>query len=135
MSEFRARSFDAPRERPAPQVLSGLTPLGAERRIALDQMTLVVAVKPQCDGCRDFVNGDLSELGGVEVVIVSATSSEEWIDADHEVLLAPEFMSALDIRSAPFYVLIEPVGRRVVTEGVVFGPSQVAAEIASALES
>lgn len=134
MSEFRARSFDAPRERPAPEVLSGLTANGDERHVALRRMTLVVAVKPACDGCREFVNGDLSELGGVDVVIVSATSCDEWVNARQEVLIAPELLSALDIRSAPFYVVIEPTSRRVVTEGVVFGPSQVAAEIAGSFD-
>ncbi len=97
-------------------------------------MALVVAVKPDCDGCREFIRGDLDELSGVDVVIVSATSSSEWADATNEVLISPALMKELDIRSAPFYVLIDPTTQRVVTEGVVFGPSQVAAEIASALQ-
>jgi hypothetical protein len=36
----------------------------------------------------------------------------------------------LGIRWPPFYVLIDPAVQRVITEGVVFAPSQVAAEIA-----
>jgi hypothetical protein len=96
-------------------------------------MTLVVAVKPDCDGCRDFLRGDLREFPDVDVVIVSAFSSDGWMDAANEVLIAPELMKELDIRSAPFYVLIDPLSLRVVTEGVVFGPSQVAAEIAGDL--
>jgi hypothetical protein len=134
VSDFRARSFDAPRERPAPQVIMGITPDGKERRIELRSMTLVVVVKPDCDGCRDFLRSDLHELSDVEVVIVSAVSSEEWVDALNDVLVAPELMKELDIRSAPFYVLIDPSSLRVVTEGVVFGPSQVAAEIAGSLQ-
>ena len=55
------------------------------------------------------------------------------MDASNDVLIAPALMKELDIRSAPFYVLIDPSSSRVVTEGVVFGPSQVAAEIAGAL--
>jgi hypothetical protein len=132
VSDFRARSFDAPRERPAPRVLTGVTRRGEERRIELRRTTLVVAVKPDCDGCRDFLRGDLRELADVDVVIISAVSSDEWADAMNEVLVAPELMKELDIRSAPFYVLIDPTSLRVVTEGVVFGPSQVAAEIAGA---
>lgn len=134
MSDFQARSFDAPRKRPAPREFVGVTPTGEERRIDIHRMALVVAVKPDCDGCREFIHGDLDELSGVDVVIVSATSSSEWADATNEVLISPALMKELDIRSAPFYVLIDPTTQRVVTEGVVFGPSQVAAEIASALQ-
>ena len=135
MSDFRARSFDAPRERPAPGVLAGKTPRGEERRIELRRMTLVVAVKPHCDGCREFLITDLRELSNVDVVIVSAAFSEEWMGVTNEVLVAPELMKELDIRSAPFYVLIDPSSSRVVTEGVVFGPSQVAAEIEGLLRA
>jgi hypothetical protein len=135
VSDFHARSFDAPRERPAPRVVIGTSPGGEERRIELRRMTLVVAVKPDCDGCRDFLRGDLRELSDVDVVIVSAVSSEEWVDASNDVLVAPELMKELDIRSAPFYVLIDPSSLLVVTEGVVFGPSQVASEIAGAMRN
>jgi hypothetical protein len=134
VSDFQARSFDAPRQRSVPREFVGVTPAGEERRVDIRRMTLVVAVKPDCDGCREFINGELDELSGVDVVIVSATSSTEWADATNEVLIGPAFMKVLDIRSAPFYVLIDPSTQRVVTEGVVFGPSQVAAEIANALE-
>ena len=134
MSDFQARSFDAPCQRPVPREFVGVTPTGEERRVEIHQLTLVVAVKPDCDGCREFVNGNLDEFSGVDVVMVSATSSNEWPDAKNEVLISPAFMEELDIRSAPFYVLVDPSTQRVVTEGVVFGPSQVAAEIASALE-
>jgi hypothetical protein len=134
VSDFHARSFDAPRERVTPRKFIGFTPAHEERRVDIRTMTLVVTVKPDCDGCREFVHGDLDVLSGVEVVIVSATWSDEWVDATNEVLISPAFMKALDIRSAPFYVLIDPSIRRVVIEGVVFGPSQVAAEIASALQ-
>jgi hypothetical protein len=95
----------------------------------------VVAVKPDCDGCLDFLHGDLSELSHVDVVVISAVSSEEWVDAPNDVLIAPELMKELDITSAPFYVLIDPSISRLVTEGVVFSPAQVVAEIAGALSS
>ena len=93
----------------------------------------MVAIKPDCDGCREFLRGDLRELSHVDVVLVSAVSSEEWRGADKDVLIAPALMEELDIRSAPFYLLIDHSTLQVVTEGVVFGPSQVAAEIAGVL--
>jgi hypothetical protein len=133
VSDFRARSFDAPRERSAPKVLIGAGSTGEQRRIELSRPTLVVAVKPDCDGCREFLHADLGVFASLDVVFMSAISSDEWRDAPHDVLVAPELMKELDIRSAPFYVVIDPSSAQVVTEGVVFGSSQVAAEIAGVL--
>jgi len=130
-SEFNARSFDSPRERSAPDTLHGHWSTGAAATIPLTEVTLVVAIKSHCDGCQDFINADLSELR-VPVVVISADEDEtsEWSDAKQPVLISPESFQLLDLRSAPFYVLVDPVAHRVVSEGVLFGPSQVAAEIA-----
>ncbi len=98
-------------------------------------MTLIVAVKPNCDGCRDFIDGELDELNDVDVVIVSATADDEWRFARQEVIVSPQMLTELDIRSAPFYVLIDATRQRVATEGVVFSPVQVAAEIGSFLST
>lgn len=131
MSSFRARSFDAFRARPAPTVLKGRSLAGNERFLLVKRLTLVVAVKPHCDGCHDFVFGDLRELEGVEVVVVSATSGDaEWSDAVQPILVAPELMNELGVRSAPFYVLIDPSKSLIVSEGTLFSPAQVASEIA-----
>jgi hypothetical protein len=129
------RSFDAPRERTAPKSFTGVTLLGEPVTHNFDSLTLLVAVKTMCDGCRDFVQSDLHELRDVSVVIVSATGDEggEWDNAPHQVIIAPEVLTELDVRWPPFYVLIDPVRSAVVTEGVVFGPSQVAKEIATHL--
>lgn len=134
MSDFHVRSFDAPRERPAPSVLRGRSLSGDDLVIELSELTLVVAIKPNCDGCRDFVHGDLHELAGVNVVVTSATRGDaEWDNARRTIVVAPAFLDELDIRSAPFYVLIDPTSSRVIYEGVIFGPAQVASEIASFL--
>ncbi|MGB8178819.1 MAG: hypothetical protein WCF63_01480 [Acidimicrobiales bacterium] len=129
MSDFRPHSFGTPRERGAPRELSGTTLEGAQWRRVLEGLTLVVAVKPQCDGCREFIDGDLDELDDVDVVIVSATFDDEWRGARQRVVVSPATLSELDIRSAPFYVLIDATRERVVCEGVIFAPAQVAAEI------
>lgn len=102
---------------------------GDEWHHVLNGMTLIVAVKPRCDGCRDFVSGDLDELSEVEVVVVSAVEDVEWQRVPRRVVVSPATMSELDIRSAPFYVLIDSARRLVVTEGTVFAPGQVATEI------
>jgi hypothetical protein len=98
-------------------------------RRVLEGLTLVVAVKPQCDGCRDFIDSDLDELDDVDVVIVSAAFDDEWHGARQRVVISPETLRELDIRSAPFYVLIDATRERVVSEGIVFAPAQVADEI------
>jgi hypothetical protein len=124
------RSFDAPRDRPAPPVLRGRTPEGEDRSIEVREWTLVVAVKPHCDGCRAFIEGDLHELEQVSVVLVSKTPYVEWRTATQPVLVAPAIFADLEIRAAPFYVLIDPRTLRVVAEGSLFSPAQVASEIA-----
>ncbi|HEY5265256.1 MAG TPA: hypothetical protein VIJ40_00420 [Acidimicrobiales bacterium] len=137
MSDFHARSFDPPRGRVAVSELRGTLHSGEEITVVLSRLTLIVAVKPHCDGCHEFVFGDLSELNGVDVVFLSASASDdgEWGGATQRVLVSPEAMRELDIRSAPHYVLIDPVRSRVVTEGVLFSPAQVASEIAPFLNS
>lgn len=131
MSSIRARSFDAFRARPAPSVLKGRSLAGNDRFLLVKRLTLVVAVKPHCDGCHDFVFGDLRELEGVEVVVVSSTSGDaEWSGAVQPILVAPELMNELGVRSAPFYVLIDPSKSLIVSEGTLFSPAQVASEIA-----
>jgi hypothetical protein len=129
VSDVHPHSFDAPRERVAPRELSGSTLNGMKWRRVLEGLTLVVAVKPQCDGCRDFIDSDLDELDDVDVVIVSAAFDDEWHGARQRVVISPETLRELDIRSAPFYVLIDATRERVVSEGIVFAPAQVADEI------
>jgi hypothetical protein len=112
--------------------VTGRTLDGDEVTRTLDGLTLIVAIKQSCDGCLDFVTSALDELGHVAVIIVSATIdlNGEWVGAKHEVVVAPELLVELGIRWPPFYVLVDPGNGRVVTEGVVFAPSQVAEEIA-----
>jgi hypothetical protein len=134
-SEINPRSFDRPRERVAPTSLNGHWSGGAEVLIDLTEVTLVVAIKTNCDGCRAFLDADLSGVGA-PVIVISADDDgvSEWRDAGHPVLVSSDAFRQLDLRSAPFYVLIDPMARRVVTEGVLFGPAQVAAEIAPYLQ-
>ena len=125
------RSFDETRDREAPRVLEGRWLNGEIARLELDAVTLIAAVKPNCDGCRAFAELSLADLDGLNVVIVSATTldSDQWSQSSRPVLVSPSALDALDVRSPPFYVLIDPVSQRVLTEGVVFSPQQVATEI------
>ena len=134
---MRPGSFDPLRDRPAPAGYEG-TVRGHPVRATFDALTVVVAVKEGCDGCRDFVfSTDAGALASRAVLVISAHefSSDEWRAAPRDVVVTPSLWSALDIRSAPFYVLVDPVASRVVSEGVVFAPEQVAREIDSFLSS
>ncbi len=135
-SDFNARSFNRARERSAPHSLTGHWLGGVEATIELKEVTLVVAIKAHCDGCMEFLNADRHEFG-VPVFVISADEdgAPEWSDARTPVFVSPQAVRDLDVRSPPLYVLIDPVARRVVTEGVLFGASQVAAEIAPFLDA
>jgi hypothetical protein len=124
-------SFDQPRQRQVPLHFSG-TINGSPVIQVLSEKTLVVAIKPNCDGCRDFVHSTLDELAHVEVLVVSesADGATEWANGHQEVLIAPGILSELGIKWPPFFVLIDPASSMIITEGVVFGPSQIAKEIA-----
>lgn len=125
-------SFDPPRDRPVPTQIAGHTLDGDAVTLSLEALTLIVAIKSSCDGCHDFVHSDLDELSGVAVIVVSAGGDPdgEWTNAVQRVIVAPQTLAALDIRWPPFYVLVDPLMKRIVTEGVVFAPAQVAREIA-----
>ena len=123
-------SFDRARERPAPLELTGVTLEGAPWSRPLRRITLVVAVKPDCDGCTDFVAGDIGDLSHLDVVVVSSHTNDQWRAQHRAVLVAPALLEQLQISSAPFYVLIDALRGRVVGEGSVFSPAQVAQEIA-----
>lgn len=137
MSDFHARSFDPPRDRAAITQIRGVLVGGEERTVVLRRLTLIAAIKPHCDGCHQFIFGDLSELAGVDVVVLSANASDdgEWDDATQNILVAPKAMKELELRAAPYYVLVDPRTSRVVAEGALFSPAQVASEIASFLST
>jgi hypothetical protein len=128
--DLNVHSFDRPRDRPAPDVLSGRWSNGDEVEIQLTRRTLLIAIKANCDGCRAFLNASLDEFNRLDVVFVASLDDEEWSGYSRPVLISPDTLQHLDVRSPPFYVLIDPATLVVLSEGVVFGPSQVATEIA-----
>lgn len=127
------RSFDAGRDRVVPTELEGRWSSGAAQTIGLNDLALIVAVKSDCFGCRDFVQSDPALFDSIQVVVISTTEDEksEWERAPHQVLLVDQAVfDSFDIRWPPFYVLVNGKSGHVLCEGVVFGPSQVAEEIA-----
>ena len=130
MTPDGVHSYDRPRVRAAPTELRGTWFHGETVALTLEGLTIVVAVKPNCDGCAAFVHSPLDELARFKVIVVSGTDEDhgEWSGALQPVLVSPEALVALDIRWPPFYVVIDPAQALIVGEGVVFGPTQVAEE-------
>jgi hypothetical protein len=135
VTNVRAHSFDAPHERPAPASFSAQLLDGTIREFTFTRRTLVAAIKPQCDGCLSFLSSDFADFAALDVVVVSASApvDEEWANATNEVFIAPTFLNDIGVHSPPHFVVIDPAPPRVVTEGVLFSPQQVADEIARAL--
>ena len=130
MTPDGVHSYDRPRVRAAPTELRGTWLHGDPVTLTLSGLTIVVAVKPNCDGCTAFVHSALDELAHFTVILVSGTDEDhgEWSEALQPVLVSPESLAALNIRWPPFYVVIDAEQALVVGEGVVFGPTQVAEE-------
>jgi len=126
------RSLDAPRERPAPRRYSATSLDGEILEGEFTSLCLVLAVKEDCMGCRSVFDAAADAFGNVAVLIVARTDSREpwWDESVHPVVISPTLLDDLAVRWPPFYVLVDPVAQRVVSEGVVFAPAQVREEIA-----
>ena len=124
------RSFDRPAQRPVPSPLIGVDSRGTPTTFVFTQRTIVLAVKPDCDGCREFLTDPPVEFEGLDVVLVSVTPFEDAVSSSWPFIVAPEWMEQARIVTAPSYTVVDPSDGRVVSEGVAFSASQVAAEIA-----
>jgi hypothetical protein len=94
--------------------------------------TLILAVKEDCLGCQSVLEAPEGAFGDVAMMIVAARPSAEpfWRTSQHRVLVSELLLQELDVRWPPFYVLIDPLSEKVLSEGVVFAPDQVREEIA-----
>ncbi|MEI8127695.1 MAG: hypothetical protein WCG86_07785 [Actinomycetota bacterium] len=118
--------MDTPRERPAPERWNWVGREGREEYVLTSQILLIV-VKENCDGCREFLRDPPVELAQYDVKVVA----HEGDFGESPVYLAPELLAELDIRWPPFYVLVENSPARVVDEGIVFSAAHVAQELTS----
>ncbi|MDE2281743.1 MAG: hypothetical protein KGJ92_03100 [Actinomycetales bacterium] len=116
-----------------PLPLAGVDPSGRPTSIDLARRTVVLALKPDCDGCQEFLAGPVA-FDGCDVVLVAATPMTSAGSPWTSVVVAPAWMAQAGIVAAPSYTVIDPSTGRVVTEGVALAPSQVATEIAPYLE-
>lgn len=121
------RTIDAPRERPAPQQYHARTLTGDEIVGELHGLTLVIAVKADCDGCRLLLAAPAQAFGDIHLLFVAAESSDEpsWRLSTPPVVVSPELLRDLDVRWPPFWVLVDGDSGVVRAEGVPFGVEHV----------
>lgn len=126
------RSIDAPRERPVAREYRGMRLGGELVRGEFDRLTLVLAIKEGCLACDEVLAAPVDAFGAVATLLVAArpSTSPQWRATSHPLVISELLLDQLDVRWPPFYVLISPEGPRVLTEGVLMGPAQVAQEIA-----
>ncbi len=130
---MRLRPVDAPRERPAPTGYTGVDARGRSVQVRFSRPSVVIAVKPGCDGCREFLDSSPTILG-LDVHVVAEREDPAWALAATSVVVSPELWRDLQILSAPYFVLVDPLATCVVGEGSVFSLSQVLDEVARQLE-
>ena len=120
------RSIDSLQPREVPASWSWVGPHG-EETFTLTRTTLLVAVKENCDGCESFLHGDHGAFADYDLRFVASEGA--FPTARQTVFLAPAVLLQLGMKWPPTYVVIEPHPARIVAEGVVFSPEQVAEEI------
>jgi len=124
------RSIDSPRRRPAPQSATLISNSGETLHHHFSSRSLIVAVKPNCDGCQTFLNHRDSTFEGWQLLVISREPIVTT-PGQQRVFQSEELFNALEISAAPFYVALDGSPLEIVTEGVVFAPEQVASELSS----
>jgi len=122
------RSIDNPRRRPAPPAFELVDDTGTPTRVVPNGPTLIVAVKDNCVGCSNFYSSRHPGFATYDVYVI-ATDDVPIANSAYPIYRAPELLAALEIRSAPFYVLVDGVPPFVEQEGLVFDVEQVLAEL------
>ena len=133
--EVSPASSEPARRRPAPTSLSGHWLGGPAQVVTLRETTIIIAVKPDCYGCRDALNSGRRRIATLPVLFVGAGDvvDPEWVDGGASVFVSPDALRDLAITWPPFYVVVDPAFGEVVTEGVVFAIPQVEAEVTAFL--
>lgn len=127
----------APRPRPAPPQWPIEGPTGILGTFTLTGPTVVVVVKADCDGCRSFFHGAAAALAPATLHLVTRDDPAlaAFSGAEPTVWRATALLDELAVRWPPVYLLLAPDPPRVLSEGVVFSPEQVRAELEPYLET
>lgn len=131
-----ARATPIPAGHRAPRrprtALRGLDPRGADLETQLDGASLVVFLSTTCDGCRDLARlvregvSGLSVLGVLRVPPGGLPSEAitSFVGDEGRWLLGDDPFEAFEVRSAPFFCILDATGTLVV-EGVAFGANHI----------
>jgi len=101
---------------------------GTATRVVPQGPTLIVAVKDNCVGCSNFYAARHPGFASFDVFVIN-TDDVPITNSAYPIYRAPELLTALEIRSAPFYVLVDGTPPVVEREGLVFDVEQVLAEL------
>ena len=125
------RSIDPPRRRDAPRSISGHDVHGVPVVLDFTATTLLLVVKPNCVACDELLAAGPEFFDGFDVHVLAGEASTSTGFLRGDVVIAPEALTALDVRWPPAYLVIDPVAGCVIGEGVIFDAAQVRDEIAA----
>ncbi len=125
--------------------LAGVDLSGRELTVAVtgvERWTLLLFLSSRCDGCQ-AVWRVLSESAGgwpeiddvVPVVVTRGPDSEgsaelrRWATDGVPLLMSDAAYRAYRVHGPPFFVLVDGYRSRVATEGVAWGPAQIADDV------
>lgn len=131
----RARPVDPVRQgRRVEPRLRVRTAGGAERSVPLERTTLVVFLSAQCGACEELAALVRAGVQGADTLGVvrerDAVALGAW--GTGPFFVADGAFEDLDVRSAPFFALVDADGT-VLTEAVAIGASYVEAQVGLAL--
>jgi hypothetical protein len=113
---------------------------GLPTSVQITGPTVVVALSTTCEGCRDLADVVRTGVEGFEVVGVLRSPSGQvtpsdvlaFVGSTGRWVLGDDAFEALDIRSAPFFCVLDATGD-VHLEGVALGRAHVEAHLARVL--
>ncbi|MDE3222968.1 MAG: hypothetical protein KGL79_05995 [Acidobacteriota bacterium] len=123
------RSIDPPRRRPAPLVLRGRDAHGGEREVNLEELTLLIVVKPNCQACEELLAHDARGFEGFNVWYLVDEELALASDAPRLLRVSAATLATLEVRWPPAYLVVDPECAEVIFEGVVFDSGQIMEEI------
>jgi hypothetical protein len=117
----------------------GVDPAGARTSVQIAGPTVVLALSTTCDGCRELAEVVADGIEGFDVVGLLRSPSEPppagegtlWGRGGRWVL-GDDALDALDISSAPFFVVVDATGD-VLVEGIALGRAHLDEHLARVL--
>jgi hypothetical protein len=97
--------------------------------VRLEELTLLVIVKADCQACDELVAHDVNVFEGFDVWYLVHDEATFVSDAPRLLRVSSVTLEALDVRWPPAYLVVDPSSAEVIFEGVVFDAAQIVEEI------